>query len=140
MNRNANRHSTWDKCLPVLPHPGLEHPEHEQHHQEGQGERGPDRLVRPGRPVTDLRQQSGLVLHLDLHNIGMFQEMICHVLNAVTGFDNLKVAKLAGCGLKRLYSNFSDSFPSLVELDLSNNKLNLNDAPNTTHFIGPPTV
>ena len=86
MTRSANRHSTSDECLPVLPHPGLEHPEHEQHHQEGQGERGPHRFVRPGRPVTDLRQQTGLVLHLDLHNIGVFQEMIRNVLNAVTGF------------------------------------------------------
>ena len=55
----------------------------------------------------------------------------------VKGFGKLKEVKLSGCGLKQLYLNLSQSFPSLVRLDLSKNKLTLNDR---KFFTGPPTV
>ena len=59
----------------------------------------------------------------------------------VIGFNDLRVWNLSNCGLTRPYYNLSASLPNLTWLDLSQNKLNLNDRYHKNkYFIGSPTV
>ena len=57
----------------------------------------------------------------------------------ITGFNNLKEGKLAGSNLMKPYYNLSATFPNIMSIDFSQNKLTLENY-KEKYFIGPPTV
>ena len=63
------------------------------------------------------------------------------LMSPVTGFNDLRVFNFSNCGVTRPYHNLSASLQNVTWLDLSQNKLTLDDGYHKDeYFIGPPTV